>query len=351
MISIFMRILLFILFIGPIFGYGQFQFSGQLYTQHSGQKVYLSIVENYRKSARVYQNQIIGETSIDSLGNFTFEGDNLSDKNHLYRIHTDECPSTQKTSHFLKECSYTQSLLFIANNSDTISLPLLENNQALCNIITTNEASQFILETDALREEMILDFMDYPTEANENLNFKKWFERFQEFGTSLNEPIAELYIYDFLSDRDSETHSYYLKDLLSNPYYEELLIRLQKLYPNASFTAQYERELYADKSMQGTSSSTPKDSLYKYLFLAVATVLLILFGFLFLRKKKKQHKTKHLALLTGQERVIAEKIAQGKSNKEIASELFISLSTVKTHINNLYKKLHISSRDDLKAYF
>ena len=49
--------------------------------------------------------------------------------------------------------------------------------------------------------------------------------------------------------------------------------------------------------------------------------------------------------------LIQEKIAEGKSNKEIASELFISLSTVKTHINNLYKKLDVSSRDDLKSLF
>ena len=37
-------------------------------------------------------------------------------------------------------------------------------------------------------------------------------------------------------------------------------------------------------------------------------------------------------------------IAAGKSNLEIASSLFVSLSTVKTHINNLYRKLEARSR-------
>jgi ATP/maltotriose-dependent transcriptional regulator MalT len=37
-------------------------------------------------------------------------------------------------------------------------------------------------------------------------------------------------------------------------------------------------------------------------------------------------------------------IAAGKSNVEIASSLFVSLSTVKTHINNLYRKLEARSR-------
>jgi LuxR family maltose regulon positive regulatory protein len=37
-------------------------------------------------------------------------------------------------------------------------------------------------------------------------------------------------------------------------------------------------------------------------------------------------------------------VAAGKANAEIASSLFVSLSTVKTHINNLYRKLGVSSR-------
>jgi LuxR family maltose regulon positive regulatory protein len=37
-------------------------------------------------------------------------------------------------------------------------------------------------------------------------------------------------------------------------------------------------------------------------------------------------------------------IAAGKSNVEIASSLFVSMSTVKTHINNLYRKLGARSR-------
>ena len=44
-------------------------------------------------------------------------------------------------------------------------------------------------------------------------------------------------------------------------------------------------------------------------------------------------------------------IIEGKSNKEIAKELFISLSTVKTRITNIYKKLNLSNRGDLICKF
>jgi LuxR family maltose regulon positive regulatory protein len=48
--------------------------------------------------------------------------------------------------------------------------------------------------------------------------------------------------------------------------------------------------------------------------------------------------------LGGRELEILQLIASGLSNREIAAELFIALSTVKWHINNLYSKLGVHSR-------
>lgn len=42
-------------------------------------------------------------------------------------------------------------------------------------------------------------------------------------------------------------------------------------------------------------------------------------------------------------------IMQGKSNEEIAKTMFVAVSTVKTHINNLYKKLSVSNRKEAIA--
>jgi len=39
-------------------------------------------------------------------------------------------------------------------------------------------------------------------------------------------------------------------------------------------------------------------------------------------------------------------LAQRLSNKEIADKLYISTTTVKSHIQNLYGKLHFSKRRD-----
>ena len=48
--------------------------------------------------------------------------------------------------------------------------------------------------------------------------------------------------------------------------------------------------------------------------------------------------------LTPSEIRILEHVTEGKSNKEIAEDLFLSPWTIKTHIKNIYKKMHVNSR-------
>jgi len=51
-----------------------------------------------------------------------------------------------------------------------------------------------------------------------------------------------------------------------------------------------------------------------------------------------------LGCLTEREGAVLELIARGRSNEEIAAQLFVSLATVKTHVNRLFAKLRITSR-------
>ena len=50
------------------------------------------------------------------------------------------------------------------------------------------------------------------------------------------------------------------------------------------------------------------------------------------------------ARLTNREREILRLIAEGKSFPEIGSELFIGVTTVKTHVQHVYEKLGVSDR-------
>jgi len=51
--------------------------------------------------------------------------------------------------------------------------------------------------------------------------------------------------------------------------------------------------------------------------------------------------------LTETERRVAELAAQGRTNKEIAAELFMGISTVEAHLSRIYRKLGIRSRTSL----
>ena len=51
-----------------------------------------------------------------------------------------------------------------------------------------------------------------------------------------------------------------------------------------------------------------------------------------------------LAALSGREREVAERVALGRTNREIAGELFVSEKTVEGHLRNVFAKLDVSAR-------
>ena len=55
--------------------------------------------------------------------------------------------------------------------------------------------------------------------------------------------------------------------------------------------------------------------------------------------------------LTAQELAVARLVAVGMSNRQVASELFISIKTVQFHLTHVYAKLGVSSRAELAAQF
>ncbi len=57
-----------------------------------------------------------------------------------------------------------------------------------------------------------------------------------------------------------------------------------------------------------------------------------------------------LARLSPQERKILDLIAEGKTNRQIAEELFLAEKTVKNYVSNLLSKLEMSRRSEAAAY-
>jgi DNA-binding NarL/FixJ family response regulator len=60
--------------------------------------------------------------------------------------------------------------------------------------------------------------------------------------------------------------------------------------------------------------------------------------------------TDELSELTGQERKILLLVAEGKTNKEIASEVFLSDKTVKNYVSSILSKLNLQRRAQAAAF-
>ena len=54
--------------------------------------------------------------------------------------------------------------------------------------------------------------------------------------------------------------------------------------------------------------------------------------------------------LTRSERRVLSLVAQGKRNKDVADQLFVSVNTVKTHLQHIFKKLEVSNRRKLRRH-
>jgi two-component system, NarL family, response regulator LiaR len=67
---------------------------------------------------------------------------------------------------------------------------------------------------------------------------------------------------------------------------------------------------------------------------------------------KMRQKHQHLPHeeLTSREMEILMQMAKGKTNQEIADELFIALKTVKTHVSNILSKLNVQDRTQAVIY-
>ena len=336
----------------------QHHFEGQIDNNRWQNEVYLSVIEDYRTLDGINEEQIISKVTTDASGRFQFRGNNLDSKNKIYKLYVDNCSTyDQSSNHFNGHCEDSRDILFIAKENDTINFPLGFEDQIFCDVRSTNPKTSAFIKIDSLKEIMKFEYGEFRSKARLELNNKKWFSELQNFGKAQNDPLAELYIYAFLSNRSNKFHNYYLADLKNNPYYDELLERLKITYPQSAYLLQYKAELTADKYIisgkeNQNLANENKGIPWTYILLVVVFISLSANLYFILNRKRLNNspsKSELKANLTAQEQNVLELMLADNSNKDIAASLFVSVSTVKTHINSIYKKLNVTSRDEAKS--
>jgi DNA-binding CsgD family transcriptional regulator len=285
--------------------------------------VYLSIIPSFDQLYSMSNQMIIESSEMDEVGRFSFETDYLPAENYIYRIHLSK--KGDPPASLIIGGKDENHLFLIANNKSNL---LIENqsDESLFGRVKING----FLPAKMLREidEMVL-FVDTAnfnsTSLKRDLMKKALDEKLRQFADTCSFPLVALYAI-YKTDIES--------NIAENPnFYKRFLDKWQD-----------EKSPYFEEFRKSIPAENKKQN-YSILFgIAGLTLGSILTFFIMKRKPQKSEPAENLTI---QERKIYSMIQAGKSNKEISNELNIEISTVKSHVNNLYSKLKINSRKEI----
>lgn len=340
-----------VFFLCKIISYGQFTFSGYVNEEFTQATCYLIGIDDFKKSNVFVSEHILQEATVNPEGYFEFSGSFLSSESRFYKIYIDKCQGNVLDGfHLLKQCEESTSVIFIANNTDQIRFPLNGLNQMFCDVEFSRPQNNAIQKIDSVQEELLGALQDAKNDLQRSIVFENYFHKIQHFSRSFKEPLVELYTYNLYANSISFSRKFYLKDLQKSGYYTKLLDRIKEAYPESNYASQFKADLIKDQY----PLLIKKNSSYKtgMIFLAVLLLISVFLNLFLYRKIGPRHsRVNYKDVLSSQEQKVFILMHENLSNKEIGAHLFISISTVKTHINAIYNKLSIGSRKEVGLFF
>ena len=282
----------------------------------------------------------------DILGYFSFEGSFLSDKHALYRIYAnfdEDVKGVQKYD--IEDLKNYHNFIF--SNKDTI---VFHKNKKLwfSSYNNTNPIDEEWRTYDSYAQKLQTEFLDLNNEKIIKQTTNQFLKELKSFVLEKEpHPLTTLILLGSLPK------SAIKRNLSDEPeFYVQLLSQLNDYYDNSSYALQYRGfldDLYRSESKEELIFY--KKLSYTLVFLCLLFLGGLVFQSIQLKRARTIQKTPADFSLTTQEEKVAELMIDNKTNKEIASELFISLNTVKTHIRNLYAKLEVSNRTEFVEKF
>ncbi|PWL28887.1 MAG: hypothetical protein DCO96_08710 [Fluviicola sp. XM-24bin1] len=312
-------------------------------------KVYLSVKHNYRDIDIVDASDIIHVTSVDSTGYFSFDAEFFAAEEKIYQIHV--TPDSNEIEVFLSDYSKggvgRNYLVLVTKQSQSVTLKPSNDGKIFGPISSANSNAGIWQKLDALQT-------DFHTKAYQNggsnedhfvANYHKSIRKLVEKRGTQNQLLACYY----MLEENANLSPAYLESIRSHIGFIKKIE--EKIGNKSSHANQLSKEIALIELQlngQDTTSNFERINIIQTVIIIISyLIILILIVVIWrLRKRLKRNIQPHL---TQQEKNIKRLILDGKSNKEIAEELFISVSTVKTHINTLYKKEGVSSRKELTS--
>jgi DNA-binding CsgD family transcriptional regulator len=285
---------------------------------------YLSLIPDFDNLYTISNELIIDKAIIDGTGSFTFNTQFLPKEDVLIRFHVSkkgDLPASliiggKDENHFF----------FIANRNSIITIKDTSNSDFVKDIVLEGYLPNHTLQNiDRIANYLDTASFNGPLIKTELIR-SAIFEKLRSIADTCSNPLVSLYaLYKSKYDRNYSIN--------------------QQFYKNFLFKWRHQKDSYFlefRKKLPSSWTSRINFSIFLGLLsLTIGFLLCLAYIKLF---KKKQNLLQDLSV---QERKIFALLLEGKSNKEISEILLIGLSTVKSHVNNIYSKLEINSRKDL----
>jgi DNA-binding CsgD family transcriptional regulator len=295
--------------------------------------IYLSAINSLNHLNTASENFIVNFSLIDKDGRFKLTGENLPDQDRLYRLHL--VKKGDPISTIIIGGKDENHIHFIMTGDAHIT-GLAVNNAYLFNEFVFTDGAANTLLAGLLN--MIRDrenLQGFPSETNRKYHLDEFHNSLRTFAdTCSNSLVSLLALVELDIEQDFSDNSKFYKE-----FADELKLASPSPYID-EFTAQV-------AFLEFQTRPSPRTWLIVMPILVFSG--LVFYGYL-RRKTKSFPKRKDLdrleKSLSYREQRIFKLIIDGKSNKEISQLLHIEVSTVKSHVRNIYSKLGIRSRKE-----
>lgn len=284
--------------------------------------IHLSYIPTFEDRYAMSQDMIIAEAAIDSLGCFRLDLGFLPDRDQLYRLHLVKRGNFPTTLTIGGQ--HENHLFLLANGREDIHLQATSGSPPFGTVTYPDTSLQ-------ARFQEVTDLVNQTeAEAAQSMAAKRQFmeQRLQEqlrtIGDTTSHPLISLYAI-YLSQFESNHTDY------------------------RDFYQAYRQKWKDEDSAYFTAFRQKLPARINYLRIGgfvLGGIALIGLGFV-LGRNRTPTNNPGLRDLTVQERKIYGLLRQGATNQEISEACHIGISTVKSHVSSIYRKLNVKSRKDI----
>ena len=284
---------------------------------------YLSIIPDFTQMYVISNELIMERSEIGADGTFRFDTKTMGQEDHLYRIHFSK--KGEPPASLIIGGRDENHLFLVANSRSEIGISIEGRKQLLGRVTYSGYKPNLALQ-EINQIAGFLDTLDmYGPAVNRDFVREAVYERLRRYADTCSAPLISLY---------ALYHSRFESDFPVNPVFYKKYLRKWK-HENSEYFTAFRAQLPVKES--------PK-ILWPLLITLFSVAIVTLVTIAYVRKKRLA-KSPYQSL-TVQERKIFSLLKEGKSNKEISEFCGVSLSTVKSHVNNIYSKLNLNSRTD-----